>query len=1084
MLKLLLGTDRQANHQYILRMLAEDVSMGKNGRIYMVPELISHQTERELAKVAGDTASRYAEVLSFSRLAKRVAENTMQKLPECLDNGGRVVAMAAALKQLHSKLKAYAAVETRPEFIISLLDAIDEFKRCCILPSDLFEAAQHTEGSLAQKLEELALIYEAYNSLCVRGKRDPRDQMTWLLEQLEDCNFAKDHVFYVEGFPDFSRLHMDILQYLICQTDVVLSLQCDTPGSDRLAFEKAAQTAADLLAYVKREQIPYQLETIPARSSKTSIVTDVLFQGNIQSGAAKDLLRVIKTDCAADACNLIAEQVISLVQQGCRYRDISIVCTDLDSFRYSIQSVFQRAHIPAYLSGTEDILDKTVIHTVLCALEAALGNFAQKDVIRYLKSMLSPIPVEVCDQMENYAIMWSLNGKAWLNDWDMHPRGLGEQWTERDHRQLEILNKFRQKALSPLQQLREQFSGSISVPQQVMALYRFLSDVKLAQRLEILAQNMEDKGDHRNAQILNQLWDILIGALEQLHDTLADTSWDVDTFPRLLKLLLSQYDVGTIPSVLDAVMIGSISAMRCQNEKHLIILGASEGLFPSYGTSSGVFNDQERAILKQLGVGINPGTIDGLQTQFSEIQEVFLGASDSITVFCTDGQPSYIYKRLEQLAGEEESAKPVNAAALSDRWEAAAVISAQRNREAAQHLGLCEEYDKIRACEEHALGQVTQEHVRRLYGEKLRLSASQIDKMADCRLHYFLRYGLSAKERTVVSVDPTEFGTYVHAVLELCGNQLLSMGGFRAVSLEETLQIAQKISEEYFTERFSAISNERLSYSFRKNSQELQAIVKELWEEMQECEFQPFQFELEFGETDGMPAVHIPGSIMDAELRGKVDRVDSWEHEGKTYIRVVDYKTGKKDFDYCDVFNGLGLQMLLYMYALEDGGATVFGDDPAVSGVQYFPARVPLAKADGSLTEEQAAAEHRKTFKRNGLILSDEAVLRAMEPSDTPKRLSITRKKDGTVSGDIASAKQFALLKKYMFKLLRHIVDDIGSGNVTPNPYTRGSYHNACRFCPYGTVCHVAEVEGRRNYQQMSADRFWEEIEKEACNHG
>ena len=116
--------------------------------------------------------------------------------------------------------------------------------------------------------------------------------------------------------------------------------------------------------------------------------------------------------------------------------------------------------------------------------------------------------------------------------------------------------------------------------------------------------------------------------------------------------------------------------------------------------------------------------------------------------------------------------------------------------------------------------------------------------------------------------------------------------------------------------------------------------------------------------------------------------------------------------------------------------------------------------------------------------MSDEAVLRAMEPSDTPKRLSITRKKDGTVSGDIASAKQFTVLKKYIFKLLKQIVDDIGAGNVTPNPYTRGSYHNACRFCPYGTVCHAAEVEGRRNYQQMSADRFWEEIEKEESKHG
>ena len=160
------------------------------------------------------------------------------------------------------------------------------------------------------------------------------------------------------------------------------------------------------------------------------------------------------------------------------------------------------------------------------------------------------------------------------------------------------------------------------------------------------------------------------------------------------------------------------------------------------------------------------------------------------------------------------------------------------------------------------------------------------------------------------------------------------------------------------------------------------------------------------------------------------------------------------------------------------------GQDPLVSGVQYFPARVPLVKAEGSLSAEEAAAEHGKTFKREGLILSEDAVLRAMEPLDKPFRLSISRKKDGTISGDIASAQQFAMLKQYVYKLLKRIVDDIGSGNVTPNPYTRGSYHNACRYCPYSSVCHAQDVEGRRNFKQIPAAKFWEDIEKEVQTDG
>ena len=155
MLHLLLGRDWTANRDEILNRIAEDVSKSLPGRILIVPELISHDTERRLCAAAGDTSSRYAEVLSFTRLVKRVFDSMGSAAQECLDDGGRVVAMAAAARQMRSRLKAYASVETKPEFLTGLIDGIDEFKRCCISSEDLLHAAKMTNGSLAQKLEEL-----------------------------------------------------------------------------------------------------------------------------------------------------------------------------------------------------------------------------------------------------------------------------------------------------------------------------------------------------------------------------------------------------------------------------------------------------------------------------------------------------------------------------------------------------------------------------------------------------------------------------------------------------------------------------------------------------------------------------------------------------------------------------------------------------------------------------------------------------------------------------------------------------------------------------------------------------------------
>jgi ATP-dependent helicase/nuclease subunit B len=276
----------------------------------------------------------------------------------------------------------------------------------------------------------------------------------------------------------------------------------------------------------------------------------------------------------------------------------------------------------------------------------------------------------------------------------------------------------------------------------------------------------------------------------------------------------------------------------------------------------------------------------------------------------------------------------------------------------------------------------------------------------------------------------------------------------------------------------------RIAYLFRRNRRELEMVVAELWQELKESRFLPLDFELAFGEQGRMDAIDVPADAMQAVLRGFVDRVDIWQEEGRNYFRVVDYKTGKKDFDYCDVFNGVGLQMLLYLFALEQGGADILGEHPIAAGVQYFPARAPLMASDGKLSVEEAEQARRKEWKRKGLLLNDEDVLAAMDPDESMQRLSCKRSKDGSFTGDLADREQLKMLRTYVFSILGNMVDEIASGNVTPNPYTRGTSHDACTFCPYAAICQGKHAEGRRNYKTMTAQRFWEEIGKEVNRRG
>ena len=1085
MLHLLLGRDWTANRDAILDRIANDVKMRKGGRILMVPELISHETERRLCIAAGDTASRYAEVLSFTRLARRVTEGYGSAAMECLDNGGRVVAMASAARQLSSRLKAYASVETRPEFLTGLIDGVDEFKRCCITSEDLSRAALETEGTLAQKLEELSLLMEGYDTLCSRGKRDPRDQMTWLLEQMEDGSFAKEHVFYIDGFPDFTRQHLAILEHLIQYApDVTVSLNCDCPDSSLLAFEKAGATASDLIRCARHAGVEVKIEVLKEQDSTLAEVRKGLFQGGLRVGGAKEVLRTFRAQTPYMECMAAAHEVAALVRGGCRYRDITVVFTDPSVYLPLISLIFERFHIPVYQSGTEDILQKNVIATVLTALDAALSGFDKRNVLRYLRSGLSPLDTDTCDLVENYAVIWGIRGQVWLKDWVNHPDGLSGEWTDASRALLQQINEARDLVMTPLARLQQGFRDAKNLREQVIALYRFLEDIDLGGRLLSMAQEYDDCGDNRSAQILNQLWEILLSALEQMHDVLGDTHWEAEHFTRLLRLLLSQYDVGTIPPVLDAVQTGPVSAMRCHQQKHLILLGAQEGNLPGYTGSTGVLTDQERVQLRQLGVPLTGGAMEGIQAEFAEIYGVFCGAEESVRVFCSGEQPSFVFRRLCDMAGGVQTVGEELTLDQADGEEAAYCLAKWGSPDAADRLDLTDEFREAVCRREYSLGKVEQERIYALYGNTLNLSASQIDRVAECRLSYFLKYGLRAQERKEATVDPAEFGTYVHAVLENTCREIKEKGGFHTVSQEETLDIAHRYSDEYAAERFSQLESERMTYLFRRNLQELDMVVAELWQELSVSDFAPADFEVNFGGEGGLPPIAIANHAMNALLRGFIDRVDTWNNGASRYYRVVDYKTGRKDFDYCDVFNGVGLQMLLYMFALKHSGAEVVGDPSFAAGVQYFPARAPYITSDGKLDADEAEKTRLTQWKRRGLLLEDQAVLQAMEPGEQYKRLSCTVRKDGSLSGDLADRDQLKLLEGYVFRVVGKLVEDIASGNVTPNPYTRGSSHDACAWCPYGAICHKTEVEGRRNYKAMTAQRFWEEIEKEAKHHG
>jgi ATP-dependent helicase/nuclease subunit B len=383
-------------------------------------------------------------------------------------------------------------------------------------------------------------------------------------------------------------------------------------------------------------------------------------------------------------------------------------------------------------------------------------------------------------------------------------------------------------------------------------------------------------------------------------------------------------------------------------------------------------------------------------------------------------------------------------------------------------------------------GRLSRPAVRSLYGERFQMSASRAERLNSCHFAYFMEYGLRARERGQASFDAPQIGTFLHFILENVTREAAARGGFAQVTDEELQALTERYIDQFEQQEYRNFRERsaRFRYLFRRLRATAFAIVRETAEELRHSDFVPLAFELSFGDRGTLPAVVI--SEPDGELRigGKVDRVDGWLKDGTLYLRVVDYKTGRKRFDLAEVRMGLDLQMLLYLFTLEKEGKDHFGHEIQPAGVLYFPARDEVLSAERSVTPERLLAMREKTLRRSGLLLENREVLEAMEHEalTEPHYLPLRVNKDGDITAGVASAAQLGKLSRYVDRLLHQIAREVRDGNIDADPCCHSEEDAQCRYCQWAPACHFED--GRdgdhlRYITRLKDDEFWQKIDEE-----
>lgn len=1084
MLHLWLCTDRKKNTAGLLDALCARAERGVAGQLWLVPEQFSHMAERQLCARGGDTISRFAEVLGFSRLAARVFAQTGGCAETETDASGRLLAMSLAVEQVRSRLKIYGSSVEKPEFLLQMLDTLDEFRAFCLTAERLREAAASLTGVLAVKMEEFALLMDSFDAVCANMGQNPNTRLTRLLAALEGSGFGRGRYLYFDGFTDFNGIEREIIAQLLQEgAEIAVYLHCDNLMHGGQQFEAARGTARALLRLAAEQSVRAEVHPVDAGAAGTplSYLRAQLFSGG---GAPlvepQEQVLFFRGENRLAECRAAAGELLRLAAEGVRWREMSVACADFEGYRPILESVLRRADIPAYFAGDTDILRQPVIHMLLSALEAAAGGMEQESVLAYLKAGFLPISRDHCDRLENYALLWDINGSRWEQRWQMSPQGMGKPLDEPARAELERLNGDREAVITPLLRLRAQLKQARATAEMVVALYDFLETISLREQLDAFARQCIARDALQQAQEYAQVYSLLVKVLEQVYGVLGESVRTPEEFYRILRTALSQCRVGTIPARLDCVTVGSLMSQRRCDTPIVFLLGANEGAFPAVQNNRSLLTDLERTHLLQLGLSLSPTAAGRLGLELAAIDSVLNAPARRLYLGAVREKESYFYLRAASLfpnalrAGAE-----AELICRSEREYIAYLTSAPVQRGRLCGSALAEQAEALAEGGRYTPGALRPETVQALYGRTLRLSSTKIDQLASCRFAYYLNYGLGARERRTAEVDPTLYGSFVHYVLEQTSREVAALGGFHAVPLDRVLELADAYMERYAAEVLSDLwQSARAEYLFRRTFSEVRMVIRELYAELSVSAFVPQWFELRFSARGRLPAVRITGERMCAELEGSVDRVDVWQSGGRAYARVIDYKTGRKSFEYTGILNGLGLQMLLYLFTLAREGEPLLGVPLLPAGVLYFPARMERMNMPDKLDEEKMELKRRQMQKRSGLLLDREPVLQAMEPcGGEPRYLPYSLDRDGARRGSLASEAQLQLLERFVFRTVAALGDELYSGNLTPNPYFLDLNANACTWCPYAPVCRGG---GERRWlaKVRTAEEFWTRLEE------
>ncbi len=1110
MINFILGRSGSGKTSLVCKSAARSLERGK--RVFLiVPEQMALDAESRMADLLTDEPTISLEIINFKRLCNRVFREYGGLSYNYITKSGRMLMMWKTLTELAPMLKCQSTLEGAR--VTRLLSAISEFKAYRITPAALDRIherltleASGSDGSdttskgsahLADKLYDLSLIFASYINLVGETCDDSADDLTKAAELIKANRFFEGAHVCLDSFNGYTPQELSVVDAIFRQADeVTVSLLIDPSEPSCEPFTNQASTLVSLLHLAKATSHEIKItplnENHRAASDELRFLEKSLWSLDLTKENAftkqSDAIRLIECQSLFAECESVATDICRRVREGAKWRDFAIMTRGINRYDGILDVILEKYGIPYFISRRTDIKSKPLIKYILCALTLLSANYKAADVISYLKTGLVGITPDEVSLLENYAEVWNIRGRRWLDDFEMNPEGYKTVFTEESARTLIRINELRERVMIPVGDFHAALNEAKTVREYCTALYSFLLDTQIPEKLTLEADRLR-QSDPAAAAESEQLWSTLIDALDELCTVMPDDECDVNIFAELLGILFDEIDIGRIPSTIDEVTAGDASLVR-SSAKHVYLIGANEKIFPLAPSSDSILSDSEREKLAELGAKLAGGAEYQAADERFTFYRAACSASESLTVVWSSSdlsgstlKPSIGVNRLMMLFPNTKIIKFAELPLL-DRLEGKTklleYIAEAKTTDPSLHLELINYATSADAGDTSLRDKLAKldipiiddnahleaEAARLCAGNDLALTQSRLDTYVLCHFSYYCKYVLGLDEPREAKFDAASIGTFVHHVLEVFvsgANDLSKM------SDEDIDKAVDEIILNYMTRICKIAPNftgSRLAHLFARLKRSSRLLCKNIVEEFKQSKFKPAFYELPIRfPTPGEAAVEPLKIPLDdgnhAYIYGIADRVDTYEKDGKCYVRVVDYKTGSKDFSLDNIAMGLDLQMLLYLFSIWKNGskqnsALKLKDDTEIipAGVLYLSAAPPTITLDkrASATDIESAVQDK--LARRGLLLDDEEILGAMERELSGKYLPFKINSRGTASGKdtLTSLEGFGKLLSSIEASVRSIGNEIKAGNAAAHPMKKKS-QDACEYCALKPIC-------------------------------